>query len=85
MTEIQNEVLPSEQTYYWSEMETVDQKYVIISHAIALKTKDQSKLTRLFNLGNPKIILCKENGEHKYCRIHADSVTLMKNLIKSYL
>jgi len=79
--------LTEEITYTFSEMPEQKQKFVLISHFIAMElrsTKQMDILKRIFSLGNPKIVF-GINGEKPYCRIAKESVEVMQLLIRNYL
>ena len=74
-------VAPGEIVYRWEELNEGQQHTVALVHATLLKSTNE-KVLRLFNLGHPMIIFAPD---HSYCRIHHDSVGVMKVIITNYL
>jgi hypothetical protein len=68
----------------WDDLESADQVMVITAYCQLLKTEKSDIMLRIFNLGNPKIVI-GQNGENAYCRVHKDSVDIIKLLIRQYL
>lgn len=66
----------------WRTLEEYQEAMVVMAHAAPLRTKKIDLLRRIFSIGNPEIIFA---GDFSYCRIAAESVDLMKMLIKKYL
>ena len=61
-----------EKSYLWTELNHQQQKFVVDAQALTLKTDKKAMLTRVFDIGNPRIILGE--SEKPYCRIHLESV-----------
>lgn len=80
--DLMTDLSTTETAYRWSDMETQDQKFVLEVHADILQATDLSVLARVFNLGNPKIVMA---NDREYCFIHNDSFEAMELLIKNYL
>ena len=73
----------SETIYEWSQLTAPQQTVVIEVHAKMLGV-DIDVLTRIFNLGNPRIVIVIKKNRINQCRVHADSVDVMKLLIRNY-
>jgi hypothetical protein len=73
--------LKSEQVFCWEDLTEDVQQTVAIVHAEPLGVKPE-KILRLFKLGHPKIVI---GPEFKYLRIHAESVDVMKIILRQYL
>lgn len=66
----------------WSDLDDLQSSLVIEAHCISLKCDDREHMLRLFNLGQPDIIFAKD---YSYCRCAAESVGVMKVIIRNYL
>lgn len=74
----------------WHELTGDEITYCIVSHCAALKLSPKNvhhlrSVSRIFNLGSPKIIFGYKDGKPNYCRIAAESADVMKLLIRQYL
>jgi hypothetical protein len=76
---------PGEDLLLFHELDEETQRFVVLAHAVPLKaTNKLEKLLRLFNLGNPQIIIGGK-GLDRYCRVAPESVSVMTIITKSYL
>lgn len=73
-----------EETKNWEQLSERQQKMVAQAHAESFKTPKLETMLRVFNLGNPIIVIGKKDGS-TYCRIHPESVDVMVLLTNSYL
>ena len=78
---------PAETQYTWSDMPDHLQAYVLGAHVVMLKTKKVAALKRIFDLGNPQIVIGANQETHKsYCRVEGEeSVKVINLLIREYL
>lgn len=73
-----------EKTLTWEELTEHEASMAVAAHKpIAdVAKKPLSSLRRLFELGRPKIVF---GPGYSYCRIHKDSVDVMKVITNEYL
>jgi hypothetical protein len=75
----------------WDELTYKETEWVLASHASPLglswtNERHMRTMRRIFCLGRPRVIIgYDDNGGPLYCRIHADSVDMMRLLIRQYL
>jgi hypothetical protein len=69
----------------YSELDDTQALYVVASHAAAFKLTKMAGLRKVFELGNPTVVITYENEIPKYTRI-ADqtSIRVIKLLIEQY-
>lgn len=77
-----------EETFDWDKMNALQRHMTVAGHvahfkANGLKTTEE-KLSRLFELGKPKIVIRVLNGK-LFSRIHEDSVGVMTVIIREYI
>jgi hypothetical protein len=75
------EVIPEEKVFTWEAL-SQDQVAMVIAAHSKIAPRKKELLRRLFDLGRPKIVF---GPQYKYCRIHHDSVEVMKIITKQYL
>jgi hypothetical protein len=75
------EVTPEEKIFTWEALSD-DQVAMVIAAHRKLAPRNQPLLRRLFDLGRPKIVF---GPQYDYCRIHHDSVEVMKVITRQYL
>lgn len=78
---IVTEITPEEKVFTWEALSEDQVAMVIAAHRM-LAPRKQQLLRRLFDLGRPKIVF---GPQYKYCRIHHDSVEVMKIITRQYL
>ncbi|HEY3406446.1 MAG TPA: hypothetical protein VGK59_23825 [Ohtaekwangia sp.] len=82
MNKLQESLIkPDEKVYKWYELSADRQQVVALVHAKAFKCSPKKMLT-LFEIGRPTIVF---GPQHNYCRIHPESVDVMKVITKQYL
>lgn len=89
MEEVVETLKEGEQVYRWEELSEQQVRIVVAIHAhgfasqgLPMPKSKLGTLARLFELGRPKIVF---GPGHKYCRIHQDSVDVMKVITREYL
>lgn len=79
----------NEKTYEWALMGEYEKKVIAVSHINAFANASvhvsESHMMRLLNLGQPKCVFVYDGENLKQCRIHKDSVDVMKLICKNYL
>lgn len=73
-----------ESIFRFQELPKANKEIVCEAHARVLGTTAK-KLLPIFNLGNPLIVVGSRDNGTMYCRIHPESVDVVKTLIKNYL
>lgn len=73
-----------EHVFRFRDLAEVNKEIVCEAHAKALGTTAK-QLLPIFTLGNPLIVVGSRDNDTMYCRVHGESVDVVKVLIKNYL